>query len=102
MPSRAARDLGDRVAVARRGLAQSGVPAVDGHLSGSPCAVAGGTSPAGPLVRVRVVDVEAVQPPGRAVAPERGGVGIDPGALQQPRQLRRMLVAQLLLGAVGA
>src|SRR3954447_23746632 len=54
-------------------------------------------------VLARVVDVEGVQAPGGAVAAEllRRGVG-QAGALEQRPQLGDVLVAQLLLDAVGA
>ena len=55
-------------------------------------------------ISTRVVDVEVVEPPRRAVAPELGRVDVvDPGPLEQlARARRRVLVAHLLLDAVGA
>src|ERR1700761_8228612 len=56
----------------------------------------------GRLINPYVVDVEVVQLPGRAVAWERRRGGVDVGPLQQGPDLVDVLVAHLLLDAVGA
>src|SRR5205085_4429201 len=63
-----------------------------------------GASPRAPSsVRPDVVDLEVVELPRRAVAPEAAGIDVvDAGALEQRAQLRHVLLAQLLLDAVGA
>src|SRR5215212_6005289 len=56
-----------------------------------------------PSVRARVVDVEVVEPPRRAVAREVGRLAVvDLGALEKRRQLGHVLLAHLLLYAVSA
>ena len=52
-------------------------------------------------VRRGVVDVEIVEPAGRAVAPERGRVEVDAGLGQQPAELGQMVRRHPLLDAVG-
>src|SRR5512132_204371 len=51
----------------------------------------------------RVIDLEVVELARRSVAAEVGGIGVlDPGPLEQRRDLGAVLLAQLLLDAVGA
>src|SRR4051812_38529688 len=54
------------------------------------------------LVRAGVVDVEVVEVAGGAVAGELGRVGVETGQIQQLPQFRQVLLAHLLLDAVGA
>ena len=49
-----------------------------------------------------VVDVEVVELPRRPVSPELPGVGVDSGPFEEAAQLRRVLLKELLLDAVGA
>ena len=50
-----------------------------------------------------MVDVEVVQPPRRSVAAKVAGIHVvEPGTLEEPSQLLRVLRAHLLLDAVGA
>src|SRR5919108_6553244 len=61
------------------------------------------TLPGGALVGAGVVDVEVVEPPGGAVAAEIARIGVvDAGAPEEVGELGAMLVAKLLLDAVGA
>src|SRR3954471_15370398 len=99
MPSRAARwiswiALRSNVADSRRPGCQPGWPLALRRralrVSNSVISVLAG-----------VVDVEVVEPAGRAVAAEVRRVGVvGPGALEQGAQLGDVLVAQLLLDAV--
>ena len=88
MPSRAARWISAiTCAVEQVGLAQPGLPRPVGRL----------------ISRRRVVDLEGVELAGRAVAPEVGGVDAGQArAARAGRAARRVVVAQLLLDAVGA
>src|SRR5947209_13633537 len=55
------------------------------------------------VVSIRVVDPEVVEAARGSVAAELARVDVvDPGPLEQPGKLRAMLVAELLLDAVGA
>src|SRR3954464_8306686 len=98
MPSRAARwiswiALRSKVADSRRPGCHPGCPLRLRRLSVSNSVIS---------VLAGVVDVEVVEPARRAVAAEVGRVGVGAGALEQRPQLGDMLVAQLLLDAVGA
>ena len=84
--ARGALDLGDDGAIEEVRLAEvPGAFGLDGHL-----------------VRARVVDPEVVELPRGAVAAEVGRIRIDLGRVQQTGELGAVLVAQLLLDAVGA
>ena len=53
-------------------------------------------------VFIRVVHVEVVEPPGRAVAPERGRVGLHPGRREETAEPLDVRAGHALLDAVGA
>src|SRR5437870_6079279 len=53
-----------------------------------------------PSVRGCVVDLEVVELPSRAVAAEVRGIRVDLGRGQEPGELRRVLLSELLLDAV--
>src|SRR6185437_15904214 len=56
-----------------------------------------------PSVRAEVVDVEVVEPARRSIPPKLGRIGIvDPGRVQQRADLGHVLVAHLLLLAIGS
>src|SRR5688572_24353429 len=98
MPSRAARWIS--WIVLRSNVADSRSP---GCQPGVPLRRLATVSNSVISVLARVVDVEVVEPARRAVAPEvlRAGAG-HAGALEQRPQLGDVLVAHLLLDAVGA
>src|SRR5215211_8431394 len=120
MPSRAARWISwitSRLKIApsrrpgrqprpaeRRSTSSRALPSVSNSVKGS---TSWGQTPLGWLrvasVRPRVVDVEVVELPCRSVAFEvRRRAALHLGALQEPGQLGHVLLAHLLLDAVGA
>src|SRR5919106_1852970 len=82
---------------ARTGIA----PIEDAAWRSSGAAEAGAGLPEAPLVRARVVDLEVVQPPRRAVAAELARLAVvDPRPLEQLAQLTHVALLHLLLHAV--